>query len=132
MRLPVAHCELNPIEMAWKQLKDYVKERNTRYVYIVTVAEHIAHVLYHTHSRFTLTEVQRLVNEGFQHVTPAHWSSLIKHVEETVEDQYWRHDGLYEQQVEDFRITVGGEDDESSSSASSSSDDDSCSDSDSD
>ena len=26
VRLPVAHCELNPIEMAWKQLKDYVKE----------------------------------------------------------------------------------------------------------
>ena len=26
--LPVAHCELNPIEMAWKQLKDFVKERN--------------------------------------------------------------------------------------------------------
>ena len=73
--------------------------------------------------------MQRLINEGFQHVTPARWSSLIKYVEEKVEDHYWRHDGLYEQQVEDFLITVGGEDDESSSSASS---DDSCSDSDSD
>ena len=24
VRLPVAHCDSNPIEMAWKQLKDYV------------------------------------------------------------------------------------------------------------
>ena len=29
--LPVAHCELNPMEMAWARLKGYVKENNKRY-----------------------------------------------------------------------------------------------------
>ena len=32
VRLPVAHCELNPIEMAWSQVKGYVKEHNKTYV----------------------------------------------------------------------------------------------------
>ena len=31
VRLPVAHCELNPIEMAWSQVKGYVKDNNKRY-----------------------------------------------------------------------------------------------------
>ena len=28
VRLPVAHCELNPIEMAWSQVKGHVKDNN--------------------------------------------------------------------------------------------------------
>ena len=31
VRLPVAHCELNPIEMAWSQVKGHVKENNRKY-----------------------------------------------------------------------------------------------------
>ena len=31
VRLPVAHCELNPIEMAWSQVKGYVKDNNKKY-----------------------------------------------------------------------------------------------------
>ena len=49
VRLPVAHCELNPIELAWAQVKAYVRDHNRQ---------------------FTLTEVERLVHEGFQVVTP--------------------------------------------------------------
>ena len=64
--------------------------------------------------RFTLSEVKKLVEEGFQYVTAERWRSLIKHVEEKVEDHYWQHDGLYEQQVDELIITVGGEDDGSS------------------
>lgn len=32
MRLPVAHCELNPIEMAWAQVKGYVKDNARKLV----------------------------------------------------------------------------------------------------
>lgn len=35
VRLPVAHCELNPIEMAWSQVKGHVKENNKKYKVIV-------------------------------------------------------------------------------------------------
>ena len=30
VRLPVAHCKLNPIEMAWSQVKGYVKDKARR------------------------------------------------------------------------------------------------------
>lgn len=30
VRLPVAHCELNPIEMAWSQMKQYTKTHNVK------------------------------------------------------------------------------------------------------
>ena len=31
MRLPPYHCELNPIELAWSQVKRYIKENNKLY-----------------------------------------------------------------------------------------------------
>ena len=31
LRLPVAHCELNPIELAWASVKAYIARHNTRY-----------------------------------------------------------------------------------------------------
>ncbi|XP_065911844.1 uncharacterized protein [Dysidea avara] len=52
VRLPVAHCELNPIEMAWSQVKGHVKRNN---------------------KRFTLTEVKELVYQGFEAVTSERW-----------------------------------------------------------
>ena len=67
-----------------------------------------------TKPRFTLSEVESLVKEGFQHVTAESWR---RHVEEKVEDHYWQHDGLYEEQVDEFIIQVGGEDDDSSDSS---------------
>ena len=30
LRLPVAHCELNPIDLAWAWVKQYVAEQNQR------------------------------------------------------------------------------------------------------
>ena len=55
------HITVNPIEMAWSQIKHYGK----------------------THNReFTLYALERLVNEGFAQVTPERWTSLIKHTQE--------------------------------------------------
>src|SRR5277367_6580138 len=31
LRLPPYHCELNPIEMAWAQVKGYIARNNTTY-----------------------------------------------------------------------------------------------------
>jgi hypothetical protein len=79
VRLPVAHCTLNPIEMAWAQVKGYIKANN---------------------QKFNLREVERLAHEGFDIVTPELWASLVKHVREKVEDHYWENDGL----TEDYSI----------------------------
>ena len=51
VRLPVSHCEFNPIEMAWSQVKGYVKNHNKKYILELSVC-----VVKH-HKRFTLTEV---------------------------------------------------------------------------
>ena len=33
VRLPVAHCELSLIEMAWCQVKGYMKNYNKKYIF---------------------------------------------------------------------------------------------------
>lgn len=93
VRLPVAHCELNPIEMAWSQMKDYIKKNNFK---------------------FTLTEMERLTHLAFDAVTPDRWKSLIAHVKEKVEDHYWEVDGLQMELVDEFIISTEGDSDSES------------------
>ena len=81
VRLPVAHCALNPIELPWAQVKGHIKA-NT--------------------SRFTLDEVEDLAWKGFEKVTPERWADLFKHVRDKVEDHYWDNDRLELQ--EQFRL----------------------------
>lgn len=64
LRLPPYHCELNPIELAWAQVKGHVKENN---------------------KTFTLAEVKRLVHEGFE---TERWAKLVDHVQD-VEERFW-------------------------------------------
>ena len=45
------------------------------------------------HKRFTLAEVKELVYQEFEAVTPEQWQSLIKHVQDKVEEA----DGLNEE-----------------------------------
>ena len=85
LRLPVAHCELNPIELAWAQVKEYVRSHN---------------------QKFTLTQVKKLVHEGISNITPLKWKKIIEHTRKKVEDHYWDKDGLYELMIEDFVIKM--------------------------
>ena len=94
VRLPPYHCELNPIELAWSQVKRYIKEHN---------------------QLFTLTAVKQLTYQGFDEVTPEHWKKLVEHVQREFEDRYWRDDGLQEEIISEFVIRVGDSDDETSS-----------------
>ena len=90
VRLPVAHCTLNPIELAWAQVKGHIKSNA---------------------KAFNLTEVEQLAWEGFAKVTADRWKKLIVHVQEKVEDHYWSCDGLYEQYTNRFVIEFGVESD---------------------
>ena len=73
VRLPPYHCELNPIELAWSQVKRYIKENN---------------------KLFTLTAVKKLTFKGFDQVGAEDWKKLIEHVRRKFEDKYWAEDGL--------------------------------------
>ena len=67
VRLPPYHCELNPIEMAWAQLKGYIRVHNNL----------------HTH-------IKELTFAGFAHVVSEEWEKLVQHVQNKVEDKFWK------------------------------------------
>ena len=84
LRLPVADCELNPIELAWASVKAYIVRHNTRY---------------------TLQEVERLTPEGFKHTTADMWRNIYRHVVK-VEEDYMVKDGIVEEIVEEMTLTI--------------------------
>ena len=99
VHVPPYHCELNPIELAWSQVKRYIKENN---------------------QLLTLTAVKELTYRGiYRPVGPANWKKLVEHVELAFEDKYWHDNGLQEECIDEFIISVGGSDDETSSESSS-------------
>ena len=90
LRLPVAHCELNPIELAWASVKGYVAKYNRDY---------------------TFAEVERLTPEGFKHTTTEMWRHFCRHVVD-VENEYFEKNGIVEDVVEEMIIAVGDDSDE--------------------
>ena len=90
VRLPVAHCTLNPIELAWAQVKDHIKANNTE---------------------FNLKEVESLTPEGFDVVTPDTWKNLVKHVQDKFEDHYWEVDRIAEYYSDDEVLPSDPDDD---------------------
>ena len=59
LRTPVRHCELNPIELIWAQIKGFVAENNTT---------------------FRLKDVKELVYGGFDRITKEVWAKAEDHV----------------------------------------------------
>jgi hypothetical protein len=88
VRLPIAHCELNPIELAWSVVKNYCRKHN---------------------KTFTLKDIEELVPLGFAEVTPDMWTNFCSHVKK-VEDEYWEKDGLIEDAMEEFVIQLSESD----------------------
>ncbi|XP_026804113.1 uncharacterized protein LOC113547801 [Rhopalosiphum maidis] len=58
LRLPPYHYELNPIELAWANVKDHVKKNNTSY---------------------KLSDVKTLLLEGIERVDEKMWKNFIRH-----------------------------------------------------
>ena len=58
IRLPCYHCQYNPIELVWAQVKREVAKKD---------------------STFTLTDVDRLMSEELYNVTQAQWASGVRH-----------------------------------------------------
>lgn len=94
LRLPPYHCELNPIELVWAQVKGHVARNN---------------------KTFKMAEVKDLFHEGLREVTPQKWQSCVSHVMK-VEDEMCKLDGLITGVVENFIIQVTDSDSEVSDS----------------
>ncbi|CAH2013731.1 unnamed protein product [Acanthoscelides obtectus] len=79
LRLPPYHCELNPIELIWADIKNFVAEHNTT---------------------FKLSDMKELFNLALQRVTPEKWLKCVKHVQEKVEVAMWELDNIIERYIE--------------------------------
>ena len=77
IRLPVAHTELNPIELAWAVVKDYCRKNN---------------------QLFTLKGIEALIPQGFQQCSPDKFKHFCEHVKQ-IEEDFWQKDGLLEKHL---------------------------------
>ena len=95
LRLPPYHCDLNPIELIWSQVKCTVAQRN---------------------KDFSLRSTLALTEAALAEITDTDWRKACAHVQHIIED-YVKNDG-----IRGRHPTVCIEIDESSSGSSSSSD----------
>lgn len=90
LRLPPYHCELNPIELAWANVKDHVKKNNTSY---------------------KLSDVKTLLLEGIERVDRNNmWTNFVKHTMEEEEKFYnidFIIDDMLSAETQSLTMTVG-------------------------
>lgn len=93
VRLPPYHCDLNPIELIWANVKNYVARHNTTW---------------------KMKDVAALCEQAVQSVTVQNWKDAIAHCEK-LEEEYWKRDGIIEETVGELIISLGESDSDSNS-----------------
>ncbi|XP_072398085.1 uncharacterized protein [Diabrotica undecimpunctata] len=93
LRLPPYHCELNPIEKIWAQVKNEVALKNTT---------------------FKLKEVKKLLLQALENVTTTHWQNCVNHILK-VEEKMCKLDGIMDSVIEPLIIPIGNDSNTSSS-----------------
>lgn len=81
VRLPPYHCEFNPIEVIWSQVKGYVAANTTT---------------------FTLAGIEKLVPESTDLVTPDNWLRACAHVKKI--EELWQREGLNDARLDQLII----------------------------
>lgn len=89
LRLPPYHCELNPIELVWAQVKSYVARRNTT---------------------FKMKDVKIIFEESLRNVDSEKWRKCIEHVIKE-EEKMWKLDHLIDLTVEPLIISLEHDED---------------------
>lgn len=84
LRLPPYHPDLNPIEMIWAEVKNFVASHNTT---------------------FKMSDVQKLCEEKFATISPDDWKSRCEHVKNT-EKEYAAKEPAIDDITESFIISV--------------------------
>lgn len=67
VRLPPYHCQYNPIELIWAQVKRYVANKNTT---------------------FRLADIEQLAHEALDRITQEDWEKCVRHAEALQEADY--------------------------------------------
>nr|XP_023022563.1 uncharacterized protein LOC111510841 [Leptinotarsa decemlineata] len=92
LRFPPYHCELNPIELIWAQMKSYVARKNTSY---------------------KIQAVRELLYESLQHITEQNWRDAVRHAIEE-EQKMWDLDNIIDATVETQPLIINLQDDSDS------------------
>ncbi|GFY73094.1 DDE_3 domain-containing protein [Trichonephila inaurata madagascariensis] len=93
LRLPPYHCELDPIEMIWRQVKGYVAREN---------------------KTFKLKEIKELVTRGIEKVSTQNWTNCINHGIKK-EKEMWEVDGFIDEIWENQNFIISVKSDSSDS-----------------
>ena len=83
VRLPPYHCQYNPIELIWAQVKNNVAKKNT----------------------FKMRDLKPLLEESLTHVTQHNWTKAVRHAEE-LRDQDGKRDIAAEKFIESFIVNI--------------------------
>lgn len=94
LRLPPYHCELNPIELIWADIKTYVAKKN---------------------STFKFSDVKIFFNEAVLSITAEKWKHCVEHVKDKVEVKMLELDHIIDEQVDANPLIINLNDDSSSS-----------------
>ena len=94
LRLPPYHCELNPIELIWANIKVYVASHN---------------------STFKFADMKELFEVAVSRITPENWQKCIEHTNK-VEEKMWNLDNIMDDAAERLIIPLNGSDTSSSES----------------
>ncbi|KAJ4444691.1 hypothetical protein ANN_06488 [Periplaneta americana] len=89
--LPPYSPELNPLELIWADIKQWVAGQNTT---------------------FNLEQVMKLCQQRVDGISVAKWEIVCEHVEK-IEDEYIEQEGIMENVIESFIITGGDSSSES-------------------
>lgn len=84
LRLPPYHPDLNPIELIWAEVKDYVATHNTT---------------------FKMGDVQKLCDEKFSAMGPESWIPKCNHVK-TTEEEYLKKEVAIDLMTEDASFVI--------------------------
>jgi hypothetical protein len=80
-------CDLDPIELAWANIKHYVRYHNMT-------------------GAMSLKRLEELVREGLNRVTTNDWSGFFQLVI-SFKNEYWVKDGVVEDEIDSFVINLG-------------------------
>jgi transposase len=94
LRLPPYHCDFNPIEMVWSQMKNYITTHNIDN---------------------NVQQCKTLIEESMKIITLDNWNNYVNHCEK-LENDYWESDGIIESNIENFVIDFRDDSDTDSDS----------------
>ena len=101
LRLPPYHCELNPIELIWGDLKGFVGREN---------------------STIKREDVKALIKKGFAQIDSAKWLHACEHVKKYIEQKFWKSYAIQEE-IEKIIINLDSDSDSDSDEMSDQTDD---------